>query len=146
MDWLLVQLTTFAATIVVTEHSIAFIGLKKWPWFPSGPYRPRLFNILIFFLTYRHSLCRILNVEYFYVHLSSFPWIFLNSTIHSLCLYGLFLRIKTSLLDWYHKYDVFEMITILFQQIWVFFWWELAYSIVFVLILYSFMLTFLSLF
>ena len=52
---------------------------NKWHWFPSVPYRLRIFDILRFLLTHGQTLCRIFHIDYFYVHLSSFPCIFLHS-------------------------------------------------------------------
>ena len=49
---------------------------NKWPWFKSGPYRPRLFDLLPFFLTYRQLLRRIFHMDFsnlffqFFLHFS----------------------------------------------------------------------------
>ena len=55
---------------------------KKWPWFPSGPYRPRIFDSLRFFLTYGQSLRRIFHTKKIYVRLYIFPCICLHSPTH----------------------------------------------------------------
>ena len=56
---------------------------NKWPWFPSGLYRPRLFNNIRFILTYGQTLCRIFHISFFFIHLYSFPCTYMHSPTNS---------------------------------------------------------------
>ena len=74
------------------------ITKNKQPWFPSGPYRPKNFNPLIFFLTYGQSLRRIISHRIFLR--SSFQF-----SLHLSVLYNSgIVKLQSGLWRWHHQH------------------------------------------
>ena len=76
---------TISTTCHYSVHNLSYLTLNhldrilltkqtrnKWPWFPSGPYHTRPFDLLRFIMTYGQKVHIIFHIEYFYVHISSF--------------------------------------------------------------------------